>query len=160
MSRLASVNERSPGNVYAAPTDTAAANIGVLSNTLFNIGFSSATYTATQAESFGLGNPPLSVTINSPGYYAITTTIAGSNWSSTGTTANIKFQVVGSVVPPQVITYPLNVLTTPGTLTQTMVIPLDPGIYTGGVILTISAGETVTCADRNSPVTMTIVEIA
>jgi hypothetical protein len=160
MSLLASVNESSPGNVYSAPTDTAKANIGTLSNTLFNIGYSAATYTANQAESFGLGVPPQSVRINEPGYYAITSTIIGNNWSSTGSNANIKFQVVGTVTPSNVLTYPLNVLTTPGTLTQTMVIPLEPGLYTGTVILTLSLGETVSCANRNSAITMTFVEVA
>jgi hypothetical protein len=146
--------------VYAAPTNTATANIGILSNALNGIGFVQANYTANQTESFGLGIPAQSVRINEPGYYAITSTIAGSNWSSTGTTENIKFQVVGTGAPSNVLTYPLNVLTTPGTLTQTMVIPLNPGTYTGTVTLTISAGNTFTCANRASPVTMTFVEVA
>lgn len=164
MSLLASINESSPGNVYAAPTDTATANIGILSATLSNIGFTTATYTSNQTESFGLAVPSQTVTINSPGYYAITSTLAGANWSSTGTTDNIKFQLYNgstSTTLPPVITYPLNVLTTAGSLTQTMVIPLDPGTYTGLVVLTVSAGNTVSCANRStSVVSLALVEVA
>ena len=164
MSLLASVNESSPGNVYSAPTETQTANIGLLSATLANIGFTDATYTANQTETFGGAVPAQTVRINEPGYYAITSTIAGANWSSTGTTDNIKFQLYNgstSTTLPPVINYPLNVLTTAGSLTQTMVIPLDPGTYTGLVVLTVSAGNTVTCANRStSVVSLTLVEVA
>lgn len=163
MSLLASVNESSPGNVYAAPTDTVTANIGLLSSTWTNLGFVTSTYGASQTESFGTPIPPQNVRINSPGYYAITSTLAGANWSSTGTTDSIKFQLYNSstsTILPPVITYPLNLLTTAGSLTQSMVIPLDPGVYTGLVILTVSAGNTVSCANRSSVVSLALVEVA
>jgi len=160
MSLLTSVNESSPGNQYVAPTQTPSTDIGVLSNNLQDLGFVASTYTASATQSFGTGAPPQSVRISNPGYYAITTSIAGANWSSTGTGTNIKFQLYkGSALPP-VITYPLNILTTAGTLTQTIIVPLDAGLYTGLVILTVGGGETVTVADRTSIVSMTIVEVA
>jgi hypothetical protein len=163
MSLLASVNESSPGNVYTAPTDTAKANIGIFSNSWGDLGFVAGTYTSNQTQSYGTGVPAQLVRINEPGYYAVTSTLAGSNWSSTGTTDNIKFQLYNSSTSttlPPVITYPLNLLTTAGSLTQTMVIPLVPGLYTGLIILTVSAGNTVTIANRASPVTLTLVEVA
>ena len=160
MSLLASVNESSPGNQYAAPALTSPTVIGVLSNGLGDLGFVATTYTASQTESFGTGLPPKSVKLSSPGYYAITTSIQGGNWSSTGTATNIKFQLYkGSALPP-VITYPYDVLTTAGTLTQTIIVPLYAGTYTGLVILTVGAGETVSLASRTSIVSMTFVQVA
>jgi hypothetical protein len=160
MSLLASVNEASPGKQYAAPSLTPATDIGVLSNDLGDIGFSSATYTASTTQSFGTGTPPQSVTISSPGYYAITTTLAGANWSSTGTASYISFQLFKSTALPPVITYPLNVLKTAGSLTQTIIVSLDAGSYTGLVNLVVGSGETVTVASRTSVVTMTFVQVA
>jgi hypothetical protein len=163
MSLLASVNESSPGNVYAAPTDTATANIGSLANSWGDLGFVASTYTASQTESFGSGVPAQTVRIYAPGYYAITTALAGANWSSTGTASTLKFQLYNSSTSTAlapIITYPLNILTTAGSLTQTIVIPLDPGTYTGLIILTVGGGETVSIASRTSIVSMTLVEVA
>jgi hypothetical protein len=160
MSLLASVNESSPGNQYAAPTLTPATAIGVLSNSLGDLGFASATYTASTTQSFGTGNPPQSVTLSRSGYYAITTSLAGANWSSTGTASYISFQVYKGSALPSVITYPLNVLTTAGTLTQTIVVPLDAGSYTGLVNLIVGSGETMSVTSRTSIATMTFVQVA
>jgi hypothetical protein len=160
MSLLTSVNESSPGNQYVAPTQTPPTDIGVLSNNLRDLGFVASTYIASQTESFGTGVPSQSVRISNPGYYAITTSIAGANWSSTGTASYIKFQLYkGSALPPITI-YPMNLLAIAGTLTQTIIVPLDAGLYTGLIILTVGGGETVTCADRTSIVSMTIIQVA
>jgi len=163
MSLLASVNESSVGNPYAAPTDTATANIGSMANNWTDLGFVSSSYTASVTQSFSGGVPPQSVRISAPGYYAITTALAGANWSSSGTASTLKFQLYNnstSTALSPIITYPLNILTTAGSLTQTIVVPLDPGLYTGLIILTVGAGETVSIATRTSIVSMTLVEVA
>jgi hypothetical protein len=135
------------------------------------LGFRNQTYTATTSYSFNTSAPlQQGALTDGTGYYALTVTIPGGNWTSSANTASLasyQFNVkqtapTGPQAVLKQILYPYNMISnTPGPLTQTIIIQLPAnGIYSVTATLVVPSGETLTQADPTKLVTASLVRVA
>ena len=135
------------------------------------LGFHNSTYTATTSHSFNDAAPiQQGALTDGTGYYALTVTIPGGNWTSSAGAASLssyQFNVTqtvssGPLAVLKQILYPYDMISnTPGPITQTIVTQLPAnGIYSVQATLVVPSGETLTSADPTKLVTASLVRVA
>jgi hypothetical protein len=136
-----------------------------------DLGFRNNTYSTTTTYSFNSAAPlQQGALTDGTGYYALTVSIPGGNWTSSAGAASVSnYQFNAKQTAPtgpqavlKEITYPYNMISSPtGPLTQTIVIQLPAnGVYSVQATLNVGAGETLTQTDPTALVTASLVRVA
>jgi hypothetical protein len=158
------------GSAYFFSTDSLPDAL-TFSKSWDQLGFRTSTYTTTTSHSFNDAAPIQQGQLaGGTGYYALTVTIPGGNWTSSAGAASLssyQFNVTqtvssGPLAVLKQILYPYNMISnTPGPLTQTIVTKLPAnGVYSVQATLNVPAGETLTQADPTKLVTASLVRVA